>query len=410
MPFPFRLPTKDNIRERNVLGPFWDLQRPGHLVVQGPPGSGKTTAAIRRSIECKINNTSSILLVYHKLLALAIANVGYGMGDPNRVASIDRWWCHRVLGRADDKPNWLKIGRRLEPFEWYLRHLQGALARGVLPDELIVDEGQDLPLPFYQALAHLSAKNEGRIRIAVFGDENQQVVGATRADLLREIANSLHVALDRLGSNWRNTVEIWKFARQFQKRTRTDVWDKNIVDRLENQKRSGPRPRIFTYRNINERDMELLKEVRGASGNVAIVMKEKQAVESIYNFLLAADISTVNTLAYYYNSSAVQVPAPMNSGGILVTTYQSMKGLEADHVILPNFPDGGRQQQLDINAWFVACTRAQTTLSIYCHEVGGSLPHPLCDFDANTYDRRVAGVAPPAVANHFDDFDDDIPF
>ena len=84
-----------------------------------------------------------------------------------------------------------------------------------------------------------------------------------------------------------------------------------------------------------------------------------------------------------------------------VRTYQSMKGLEAEHIILPEFPDGNPKNPIDINTWFVACTRGKTGLTIYCQtQSDGSLPEPLCNFNPDTY--KLIPLSSPSDPDTFE--------
>ena len=77
---------------------------------------------------------------------------------------------------------------------------------------LIIDEGQDMPPEFYQALLNLRFEN-----FYVVADQNQQIVpgqNSTRQD----IQNGLGIALGdviELQDNYRNTHPIARLAREF---------------------------------------------------------------------------------------------------------------------------------------------------------------------------------------------------
>jgi hypothetical protein len=406
MTFPFTLPNKETIRERNALSRYWDLDLVGHLVVQGPPGSGKTTAAIRRSIECKNHNRPSIFLVYHKLLAKSVGNLGYGMNISDKVDSIHHWWARRVLKNPSDQANWLNFNHNAD---WYFNHLRNAYDCGRIPREMIFDEAQDLPFALYEGFAQLAKyvlqKSAPPIRFAVFGDGNQQVINQANGNSLEEIAGVLGTNVQYLESNWRNPLQVWLFARQFQPKTRGDIWGENIVNRIEYEKRYCDLPQVRIYADDEERDADLLNKVRNSKGNVAVIMMRAESVRRYFNLL---DGRVEVPISFYYNDNPV--PEVMRDGGVLITTYQSMKGLEAEHIIIPDFPDGYANNfinQIIINTWFVACTRAKTGLTLYCRTMeDGTLPPPLCNFAPETFEQRRIGNSGRALQNN----DDDIPF
>lgn len=106
-------------------------------------------------------------------------------------------------------------------------------------EEYIVDEGQDL-----WRCVHESLPNHCK-RYFVSADDAQQVHSDRATVEEIEAAIKMRPGFHRyaLDQNFRNTYEIYRFARQFQPQGNKIVWDTNTLTRLEHDtSRRGERP------------------------------------------------------------------------------------------------------------------------------------------------------------------------
>ena len=65
---------------------------------------------------------------------------------------------------------------------------------------------------------------------------------------------------------------------------------------------------------------------------------------------------------------------------IIITTFQSAKGIEFDIVIIPYFSDGARNI---LEEYYVGVTRAKNQAHILCIN---EIPKIMSNFDKNTYE------------------------
>lgn len=343
-------------------------------LVTGGPGTGKTTVAIYR-LASRMNRPSAKahLVTYQNLLVLAIQNIADGVVDipEHCVSTFHKWFCPKVnMGFNTESP---------PSFEVMVERLNKSSLPAMKMDEFFIDEGQDLPVCVYQALPRY-------FKSIFIGADDAQQVHVKQGACVEQIANILEVNSKKhrnftLSRNFRNTIEIYRFARQFLPKNNRIAWSEDILHRLERANQRGGKPKVVSYVDLEKRNEHLRITLDNAKGNVAILCPlgpgegkfSGQAVDEVHRLVtdLGFDASK------YHNK--LDVPGELKR--YVVTTFKSSKGLEFSTVIIPriNF-----FQQI-LPQWYVACTRAISNLVIY-RDTKYPEYDPIQNLEEDTYD------------------------
>lgn len=370
-------------------------------LVTGCVGSGKTTLTVYRLLRLSRQGQRAHLLTFHKMLVRAIGCTPDVRRDsPASVSNVHQWFWDltgTMLGNLDCNPL---------PAKEIKRRLGARRAAGPPLKEILIDEGQDLPPSLYEALPQAF---EGT-RILVTADDAQRVYPRRACERAIEEALRKDAAPFRrfaMGWNFRNSYEIFAFARQFIPKTNQVVWDPATLARLDRPNRHGPKPVVVSYLDDGWRNDHLRRVLRNAEGNVGILCP--LALERGYRSGLAVDEvhalvekKGIRATKYHYKT---EVPAKLEP--YLVTTIKSAKGIEFDVVVIPRIncgpvkedsaeDDSKTRQRLASmrNQWFVACTRAKHRLIVYRDlrpDPRGEEVDPIEEFEfaADTYEAET---------------------
>ena len=377
MAFEFHLPSLEEMRATRdglEMLRMVDNDNFRSALISGCPGSGKTTVAIYRLARLTNQNENVRLLTYQNLLVRAIQNLAGTSGvSPQQVSTFHQWYCRLVNGgfQTDNPPSSAEI----------LDNLNNSSLDNQQNTEIIIDEGQDLPECVYRAVPQFFDR-------CFVGADNGQQVHPNHGAKMEEIEEILQTDFDPylrlpLGRNFRNTYEVYRFARQFIPRTNLVAWDNTILKRLHHEDRHGPKPTVITYNNIQSRNNHLRTTLQNAEGNVGILCPlgsippaarnhSGESVEEMYGMIQGMDLP----VSQYYN----KVNLPNDLERYIVTTFISAKGLEFDVVVVPriNFFIPIPQE------WYVACTRARGQLFIY-QDLEDPQCNPISNCTADTY-------------------------
>lgn len=312
-----RLPAFEDLSKEQDL--IYNLELDGNYLVSGPPGTGKSVMALYRAQVLTFDDREPDVLMYSNVLRQYTASAAAEVGIEGSVSTFHSWFnafWHQHFGRqppthADDRYS----------FDWDevpAQFLRKTPDMGSLHD-LLVDEGQDLPIGFFRMTRFL-AKN-----ITVFADENQQLFEHNTT--LREIAKA--IAADErleLKRNYRNTAEIATVARAYYEGTPTGVPDPPT--------RHGDKPTLRRY----ERTEDFVDFVaRYASGrtnlNIGIACPDTQIQKRLLRFLEAKK-PAIPVQAYISTDRSRKV-LDFEKPAITLVHYRSLKGLEFDTLFVP---------------------------------------------------------------------------
>jgi superfamily I DNA/RNA helicase len=377
MPFEFHLPSLEEMRATPSgieMLRMIDDDNFRSALISGCPGSGKTTVSIYRLVRLNSQKINAHLVTYQNMLVVAIRGLANVQRVPTgRVSTFHKWyWKIAQSGFNTNSPPTAE-------------HMIDCLERSVLQrrelQEVLIDEGQDLPLCVYKSVPRFATR-------CFVGADNGQQVHPNHGARMEQIEESLRenfVPYRRfaLGRNFRNTFETYRFARQFISRNNLVAWDEVILDRLSRANRRGPKPVVITYQETNDRNTHLRTTLSNAEGNVAILCPlgasprngkhSGSSVEEVYDLVREFGIRA----SKYHNKSSL----PNRLERYIVTTFKSAKGMEFDAVIIPrvNFWKAIPEE------WYVACTRARRQLFIY-RDAREPQCDPIVHFDEETYD------------------------
>lgn len=353
-----------------------DYDGPAHLLVTGCPGSGKTTVTLKRAERLVNENKKVLLVTFQKLLTASLKNSAID-GLKESIVSVYRWY-------------YQQFGKMLsgETVEDMIETLKGWPA----VDEILIDEGQDLEAKVFKSFITRCS------RLTVGADNAQRLYDtglpseAIRAALLE---NGQLYPVD-LQYNYRNTFEIYNFARHFLPASERA----NNVGPLNRMTRGmGEIPMVFRAYSSAEKVEQLKTLLRDAGDkNIAILLFTVAEVDTYYTELTGLGF----TCSKHHKNHALSDDIE----NILVTTYNSAKGLEFQVVIMPDMEEAMTNHHQTDEHYYVGCTRAKENLFLLYN--GDTLPTILENVSEDAYLHRDATVAKPGTASNPDE--DDLPF
>ena len=305
-----------------------------HLIIGGP-GTGKSVLALLRAGHHHRDGDNYLFLVFNHLLSRASGQL-FGNGLASRT-----WigWFLRTFQEVAGVPV-----PRLESGNDGFSEIDWASTDEIiqaLPAEadprspyLVIDEGQDMPPGFYNALVGL-----GFDRFFVVADQNQQITktNSTRQD----IENCLDIKTEdvfELRLNYRNDYPVAKLAGHFY------TGDPASPPPELPEPAQGDVPLLFEY---HECDIDavarriLLFADRDRRQLVGVLAPDNRVRERYLKALQSVDVQLDNPRptigTYYYGGNPDQVA--FDEGGILVINAQSCKGLEFDTVVLADIDE-----------------------------------------------------------------------
>lgn len=308
------------------------LAKGGQHLIIGGPGTGKSVLALLRARRHHLDKEDYVFLVYNNLLNQASRQL---FGTNLESQQWQSWFMKLYFSVADEQVPKLtaRNGSDWQEIDW-----DGVLAAihdlKQLPERkfpyLVVDEGQDMPPQFYQALANLGFEN-----FYVVADQNQQIEpdkNSTRQEIQVCLAIDSNDVIE-LRCNYRNTYPIARLAREFYTGDPASP-----LPKLPNEKPSVKRPILFTYRSDQFKSLirRILKMAdRKPSWLIGVIAPNNNVRRRYYKELLAIDVRLDNErprVETYQSGQSVELL--FDEGGIMVINAQSCKGLEFDIVFL----------------------------------------------------------------------------
>jgi DNA helicase IV len=331
--FQFRLPPRASLTRLQRLA----IDDDNPIITTGVPGSGKTVVAIYRL--ARLQNNSK-LFTYTRMLTVAIKGaVNTNIQNvSHKVGSVYEWFGSTCKIKLSDI-----IGNENEIRTVLNDH-------DISFDEIIFDEGQDLPISLYRAIKDHSN------RISIGADNAQQVFSnGSDEDELTEVFfdNNQH----ELDQNHRNTFEIFNFARHFVP-DNDRAQNEEMLERLSAARR-GDEPIILIYNSFPDMKNKL-KEIisENIGGNIGILIPHRADVKKYYDIIKN---EYKIECSYFFNGmdKTDQAETERNLQNVLITTFKSAKGMEFDTVILPELHLLVEELRVQ---YFVGSTRARANL------------------------------------------------
>jgi superfamily I DNA/RNA helicase len=352
---------------------------PNHLLITGCPGSGKTTVSIMRAERLIILRKKVLLITFQHLLKTSLVNMATENLKPH-IVTFYRWFSNKFkyLEKEHDENIMIELMKN-----W----------NGV--DEIILDEGQDFEARIYRALLKKCTK------MSVGADNAQKVYhkGLKVQEIQNEVQKIGQIKSIPLQYNYRNTYEIYNFARNFlpfNERVNNSL----AMEKLPKGK--GVKPTLFLVPNHDTRLNQLNVLLADAGDrNIAVLVFGKEEVQFYYDAINKMGINcSMNTSDDHVGNEIENV---------LITTLAAAKGLEFQVVIMPEMESAMIGQYQTEEHYYISCTRAKENL--YLISQGEILPTCFRKFDVTSYQLiKPAATAAPKKGLPLNLGVDDLPF
>lgn len=226
----FKLPKYKQLTDSQRM--IVNLPLTGNHLIVGGPGTGKTVIAIYRASDMARAQKRVLLLVYNRPLMLYISAAVQSLGIQ---ADVNTWqaWLPGVYREYFQKGHPTTNGQFTYDWEQIYKDFQGL---GKIYDVIILDEAQDLPKELLRALTYVTES------ISCFMDVDQTVTQVSSD--YHDVEEILDVNTPfRLTHNYRNTKEIFEFARVYNPQVKASA-----------QNRSGEKPKMILCSGYGEED------------------------------------------------------------------------------------------------------------------------------------------------------------
>ena len=329
------------------------------IFLSGVPGTGKTVVSIKRLQNSSAKNNKAIIFTYGKLLKKTIEE----KLNNDRTMPVDN--IHNWMWNLQDNGNkkYLDVLTNKENLESTIDMIK---LKGKTYDEILVDEGKDLSINTYKILKELTPN------LSISADNAQQINNkeeASTEEAILEVFPTLQkFELDEI---FRSAYELYRFAIQFVPNN-ARANDENLLERLKRKNSGADKPLVYIEANLNSM-YETIKDIidENPTDNIGILFEKIIHVDQF-----ASVLSKDYELSTYHS---IQKVVPSELKNIIITTFQSAKGIEFDIVIIPYFPDGARNV---LEEYYVGVTRAKNQ----AHILGiNEIPKIMADFDKETY-------------------------
>lgn len=346
----FELPRLDQLtkEQRKVLR----LPADGRFLVIGAPGTGKSVVALMRlQALSHIGNTH--FLTFNHVLNHANQHL---VDDHNKYSmhtamswfySLHWHTCRKYMPEKEDyQPNYEAAVNNLKACGYQLKG-----------HSLIIDEGQDLPPAWYDAVQSLGVRN-----FFVVADQNQRITeyNSSRPDLEDTLTVEEHEVIE-LKENWRNTTPIATFSSYF-------YTDKASPKPTIPNRPSADIPILYEYDMLDKAKNQILMEYDFDPSKLIGVFVATDAKREDWIRRLAKDNEKRSNpppiISTYSASQKGEVNIDFGQGGIVVLNDMSVKGIEFDTVFIQTdgYTDKSGTEESLKKRMYVMCSRAREKL------------------------------------------------
>jgi len=317
----FQLPREEELtkeQDRAIA-----LPEEGQYLIVGAPGTGKSVVALQRVLKLKqkYDNQNYVFLVYNRMLE----SVTLQLIDSNLVGTTIVSYLYKLYWHLF-KENVPQIEPYKPDYDLVVSKIK-ELDCDVRPLHLIIDEGQDMPPQFYEALQYA-----GYEHFFIVADQNQRIeaeYNSSREDLTNLLGLDVEDVIE-LKTNFRNTRPIAALANHFYTDLSSPCPTLPDKDSLEI-------PTFFD--NIDNKDCceMILREADKDDRNLigVIVATNKQRSFYMENLTkIELELDNPKPIISTYSSSAKKADIDFSQGGIVILNDKSTKGLEFDIVFI----------------------------------------------------------------------------
>lgn len=375
----FRLPGVEELNkdQDRVLR----LPEDGQFLVVGGPGTGKSVVALLRAMKFS-DNGDYVFLTYNKVLNSATKQLqqvdlnintlliffnqdlkGYLSSIKGKLdKDIDKQQiaeCLEILGK--------NYGHNYKKIKLFLKN--NDFKTNTKTQHLIIDEGQDMSVGYYDVLGEFGYEN-----FFIVADQNQQITeeNSTRKDLTDFLGLEVKEVIE-LQQNYRNSHSIALVAQHFF----TDISSPK-PDLPEYSKSALGMPVLYKYKygDFQKCIQFILREADRDSSNLIGVVVAKTTVlnkvldtckKQLENMEIKLDNDKPKIQSY---KSGEGVDIAFDEGGVVVLNDKSIKGLEFDivFIILNGFEIYNNEKDVMRKRLYVMSSRAIKKLVFFQSE------------------------------------------
>ncbi|TXC96129.1 AAA family ATPase [Streptomyces sp. ISID311] len=325
-----------------------DLPFHGSQVVTGAPGAGKSVMAVYRAWALATAGREVTLFARSNLLRQYLAQAAPDLTETLTVTTFHRWV--RAFWRArfqtappmTDEDGW--------SYDWFEMQRDCILHQVKSTAHLVIDEGQDLPVAFYDLCRILD------IGVTVFADEEQRI--GDDQSTLSEICRALAVRSDPLvlRENHRNSREIARLASEFHE----NGYGENRMSAP-----CGRMPCVLRVPSLGHLLTGIHQYfIAQPERSIGIICRSTLLIRDIQSRLTQLGLAKCTQAYVHDDENRKRMEFSQNS--IRIVSTASMKGLEFDSVFVPDL-DTYTEDPSGVAArlrFFVLCTRAREDLHL----------------------------------------------
>lgn len=362
---------------------------PGHRVIKGVAGSGKTVLiAYRAKILKMINPNWKILIIcYNITLKNYIRDYllkSITLGQEVNTDDIEIYYFHEFIKikynvYTEDRPkDWVILQNQIS--EKLNQRLNAGQIEGEIYNAILIDECQDLVTDYIKFLVHLLKKNTDHLLIALDPDQNIYNFG-NKISWKSLGIEATGRRTKELKKSYRNTAEILEFAKKFNPNKNDD--DQNDINTPlfpDFHERHGNSPIIKPFETdlsivdyiINEIN-NLVTDRKLKYSEIGILFTKKNTLRnnqtkrngpfSYYNLLLNK-LNELNIPFKKIETVTDKSKFDFQSNEIKIISIHSVKGYEFKTVFFINLENDWIYDDLTRTLIYVGITRAQDLLYI----------------------------------------------
>lgn len=359
----FMLPGIDDLNKDQDEALNLPLTDP-HLIIGGP-GTGKSVVALLRARQLADKKKIYRVLVYNHLLESSNRHL-FGEDEVFPSKTWETWF--RYIYKNIDKKGSREIPTLKPqgvstycPIDWDAVKRDVELLEGPMDYSdrfIVIDEGQDMPPAFYEALINLGMEN-----FYIAADQNQQI-HPDKCSSRQDIENAFGLDPDEtleLKTNYRNTKPIALLSQHFYPDDPASPKPK-----LPESSPSATVSELWTYgtqettlASIAERILQLSD--RNPKKLIGIITPHNGVRKKFFHELLRVTSELDNGTPPIQTFPNEQKDFPdFGQGGIVVINAQACKGLEFDITILADIDQHKPKDAFALKArFYVMVSRAR---------------------------------------------------